>query len=127
LTQAQEIMRDPGLVVSAGRPAAAAVQRLRRERRAHLIAVDGDEVAGVLSFDALLDLEREGQGLGEEMIGNLVSAEFRTCRPTDDIRALRAVLRRSGVAIIVVTEADGKVRGLITADDLDRAADPGRD
>ncbi len=84
----------------------------------HVVAIDHDQVAGVIDPALLSQLDLAAPQLSEEMVGNLVSLTFRTCRPEDEVPALRETFERSGAAAIVVVGKDGQVRGIVASSDL---------
>lgn len=118
MTQAKDIMRPAGAVVSVDEAVNDAVARVLHSGGGPVIAVDDDQVAGVIDPALLAQLDLAAPQMTEEMVGNLVSLTFRTCRPEDDVPALRDAFERSGAAAIVVVGADGRVRGVVSSSDL---------
>ena len=118
MTQAKDIMRAAGAVVSVDESVGEAVAEVLDNGGGHVVAVDDDQVAGVIDPALLSQLDLAAPELSEEMVGNMVSLTFRTCRPDDDVPALRETFERSGAAAIVVVGTDGGVRGIIASSDL---------
>ena len=118
MTQAKEIMRPAAAVVSVDQPLGEAVAEVLADGGGHVVAVDDDQVAGVLDPALLSQVDLGAPELSSEMVGNLVSLTFRTCRPDDDAEALREVFDRSGAAAIVVVERSGNIKGIIAPSDL---------
>lgn len=118
MTQAKDIMRAAGAVVSVDESVGEAVAEVLDKGGGHVVAMDDDQVAGVIDPALLSQLDLAAPKLSEEMVGNMVSLTFRTCRPEDDVPALRETFERSGAAAIVVVGTDGDVRGIIASSDL---------
>lgn len=118
MTQAKEIMRPAGAVVSVDESVGEAVSEVLEGGGGHVVAVDHDQVAGVIDPALLSQLDLAAPELSQEMVGNLVSLTFRTCRPDDEVVALRETFERSGAAAIVVVGKDGNVRGIVASSDL---------
>ena len=118
MTQAKDIMRPAGAVVAVEDAVGDAVADVLDAGGGPVVAVDHDQVAGVIDPALLAQLDLAAPGLSNEMVGNLVSLTFRTCRPDDDVPALKETFERSGAAAIVVVGADGGVRGIINSSDL---------
>ncbi len=118
MTQAKDIMRPAGAVVPVDEAVNDAVARVLESGGGPVIAVDDDQVAGVIDPALLAQLDLAAPQMTEEMVGNLVSLTFRTCRPDDDVPALRDAFERSGAAAIVVVGTDGRVRGVVSSSDL---------
>ena len=118
MTQAKDIMRPAGAVVPVEELVGDALAKLRESGGGPLVALDDDEVAGVVDPYLFGQLEHGKPEFSDEMIGNLISLTFRTCRPDDDVRMLENTFERSGAAFIVVAEPGGKVHGLVSPADL---------
>lgn len=118
MTLAKDIMRPAGAVVPVDESVGDAVAEVLEHGGGHVVAVDDDQVAGVIDPALLAQLDLAAPQLSREMVGNLVSLTFRTCRPDDDVPALRDAFERSGAAAIVVVGADGGVRGIVASSDL---------
>ena len=118
MTQAKEIMRPAAAVVSVDEPLGEAVREVMANGGGHVIAVDDDQVAGVLDPALLSQIDLGAPELSNEMVGNLVSLTFRTCRPDDDADALRETFDRSGAGAIVVVDGSGGIKGIISPSDL---------
>lgn len=118
MTKAMDIMREAGAVVSVEASVGETVAEVLGNGGGHVVAVDDDQVAGVIDPALLSQLDLAAPRLSEEMVGNMVSLTFRTCRPEDEVLALRETFERSGAAAIVVVAKDGAVRGVIASSDL---------
>ena len=118
MTQAKEIMRPAAAVVSVDQSVGEAVAKVLADGGGHVVAVDDDQVAGVLDPAILSHIDLGSPELSNEMVGNLVSLTFRTCRPDDSAGEIREVFERSGAAAIVVVEGSGQVKGVIAPSDL---------
>ena len=118
MTQAKEIMRPAAAVLPVDRTVGEAVAEELEGGGGYVVAMDDDQVAGVVDPALLTQIDLASPELGSELIGNLVSLTFRTCRPEDDARALQEVFERSGAAAIVVVDQDGSIEGIIAPSDL---------
>lgn len=118
MTKAKDIMRPAASVLPVDRTVGEAVAEELHEGGGYVVATDDDQVAGVLDPALLSQIDFGAPELGGELIGNLVSLTFRTCRPEDDARALGEVFERSGAGAIVVVDRDGGIRGVIAPSDL---------
>lgn len=115
--QAKEIMRPAAAVVSVDQSIGEAMAT-GLTGGGHLVAVDDDQVAGVLDPALFSQVDLAAPELSGEMVGNLVSLTFRTCRPDDEADALREVFERSGAGAIVVVEGSGRIKGIVAPSDL---------
>lgn len=118
MTQAKQIMRPAAAVVSVDQSLGEAVAEVLADGGGHVVAVDDDQVAGVLDPALLSQIDLGAPELSDELVGNLVSLTFRTCRPDDDAETLRDVFGRSGAGAIVVVERNGRIKGVISPSDL---------
>lgn len=118
MTKAKDIMRPPAAVLPVDRTVAEAVAEELEAGGGQVVAIDDDQVAGVIDPALLSQIDLGSPQLGGELIGNLVSLTFRTCRPDDDAAALREVFDRSGAASIVVVAPDGRIEGVVAPSDL---------
>lgn len=118
MTQAKEIMRPAAAVVPVDRTVGEAVAEVLQDGGGPVVAVDDDQVAGVLDPALMAQIDMGSPELRHELIGNLVSLTFRTCRPEDDAAALREVFERSGAGAIVVVDRGGRVKGIVAPSDL---------
>lgn len=118
MTQAKDIMHPAAAIVSVDQAIGDAVATVLGKGGGHVVAVDGDEVAGVLDPAILSQVDMRSPQLSQEMVGNLVSLTFRTCRPDDNTSTIRDVFERSGAGAIVVVEGHGHVEGIIAPSDL---------
>lgn len=118
MTKAKDIMRPPAAVLPVDRTAAEAIAQELDVGGGQVVAIDDDQVAGVIDPALLSQIDLGSPQLGGELIGNLVSLTFRTCRPDDDAAALREVFDRSGAASIVVVAPDGRIEGVVAPSDL---------
>lgn len=118
MTQAKDIMRPPAAIVPVERSVGDAVVEVLEGGGGHVVAVDDDQVAGVLDPALLSQIDLGAPELSDEMVGNLVSLTFRICRPEDQASALRDVFERSGAGAIVVVRGNGRIDGVIAPSDL---------
>ena len=77
----------------------------------YVIAVDDGEIISVIdqvTLDQLADLR-----FGDELMGNIASLKFRTCRPSDGPGIRRLLLGVAGVRALVVCDEVGEPRELV--------------
>lgn len=118
MMQAKEIMRPAAAVVSVDQSIGEAMAKGLTDGGGHVVAVDDDQVAGVLDPALFSEVDLAAPELSGEMVGNLVSLTFRICRPDDEADALREVFERSGAGAIVVVEGSGRIKGVVAPSDL---------
>jgi CBS domain-containing protein len=92
---------------------AEAKDRMRGERRAALVAMDGAHLLGVVSLE---DLERPARGRGEAVLAELVRAAPQVSLGASAWDAFRLVVERR-LPLLPVVE-DGRVVGILERDGL---------
>jgi Zn-dependent protease/CBS domain-containing protein len=92
---------------------AEAADRMRGERRAALVAMDGAHLLGVVSLE---DLERPARGRGEAVLAELVRAAPQVSLGASAWDAFRLVVERR-LPLLPVVE-DGRVVGILERDGL---------
>lgn len=118
MTIARDIMRPVAAVVHVEHTLAEALARVRDSEWGYLIAVDGDEAVGVLDRTLIEGIDAEDVAGRSEMVGNLMSLAFRTCRLHDNVEAVRRLFERTPAVVVAVTDVDRQVHGLIAPDDV---------
>lgn len=118
MTVARDIMRPAVAIVHVEHTLAEALVRIRDTQWGYLIAVDGDEAVGVLDRRLIDGIDAEDHVSRSEMVGNLMSLAFRTCRLDDGIEDVRRLFERSEAVVVAVTDVDRQVHGLIAPDDI---------
>ena len=118
MTQAKDIMRPAAAVVPVDRTVGEAVAEVLEDGGGPVVAVDDDQVAGVLDPALMSQIDTGAPELAGELVGNLVSLTYRTCRPEDDAATLREMFDRSGAGAIVVVDRAGRVEGIVAPSDL---------
>lgn len=114
MTRANQMMQSALVTVNADESIEDVLEVTRNVDCEHVVVLDNGEVAAVLEANLVNGLDLETPGIRDEMIGNLASVKFRTCRPDDDRRAVWDLMEKSDASVIVVTESDGRVLGTIS-------------
>ncbi|SLN62512.1 CBS domain-containing protein [Oceanibacterium hippocampi] len=118
MTMARDIMQPAEAIVHVAHSLREALIRFRESDTDYLVALDGNQVAGVIDRALLVDLDAKTPGISDELIGNLDSLKFRTCRLDDDITVVERLLTFSDAGIVAVVDEDHQIHGLIGPSDL---------
>jgi CBS domain-containing protein len=93
--------------------------RLRRYRLPALPVVDGDEIVGLLTAEALeKQAAAPDNDLAETAVRDHMSAEVAFCRTDESVAAARRLIEEGGHSHLLVTDGKGRLCGLIAAHDL---------
>ncbi len=97
---------------------AATAEALARHRIGALIVTEGDEIRGVISErDIVRGLVAHGARLGAATVAELMTKSVLTCRPTDAIESVMAIMTHHRVRHVPVVE-DGALVGLVSIGDV---------
>ena len=130
--RAFEIMTEGVLTVPADMAADTAWETMRRKRIHHLVAMNGREIAGVLS-----DRDAGGRSgaavRAGRTVADLMTTHVATIEPTATIRAIANLMRGRTIGCVPVVD-HGRLVGIVTLADLlevigrgvDRPAKPAR-
>ncbi len=84
--------------------------------------VEGDKVVGMITDrDICMAAYTRGLALGDLHVSNTMSRNVFACRSSDDILAAQQVMREHRVRRLPVTDAAGKLLGIISLTDIARA------
>lgn len=97
----------------------AAVAALARHSvGALVVSYDGERVAGVISErDVVRGLARDGAAVLRLEVGELMTTEVQTCRPTDTVAELMAVMTDERIRHLPVV-VDGVLAGIVSIGDV---------
>lgn len=112
----QRIMTTPAWVVGPDSTLEEAARLMARERLHHLPVVDGQRLAGMLSASDLIG--RDGPGAGQVRVGAVMQAEPLAISRTSTLQEAASRLAAGGIHALPVTDADGRVLGIVTSTDL---------
>lgn len=86
-----------------------------------VISEDGRKIAGILSErDIVRALDGDHEGLLDEPVSGIMSAEVSTCSPTDDTDSLMATMTRGRFRHVPIVK-DGQLAGLVSIGDVVKA------
>jgi CBS domain-containing protein len=98
--------------------------RLRRFQLPALPVVDGDEIVGLLTAEALEEqAAAPDNDLAETAVRDRMSAEVAFCRNDESVAAARRLIEAGGHSHLLVIDGKGRLCGLIAAHDLDAEAE----
>ena len=104
--------------VSANMRVSEAVALLAERRIGAVPVIDGDMVTGILSErDILYGIAREGAGLLDRAVGEVMTAPAVTVDPGTSILAALAMMTRRRIRHLPVVE-DGRIAGFVSIGDL---------
>jgi predicted transcriptional regulator len=115
---AGDVMRPAGCVLFGDEDAQTALAQLRRAGSSLLLTAQDDSITGVVNRATLERFLRTVPDAGRELVGNLTSSSFSVCRPDDPISVIRRRFALPQVQAVVVSDADGRLCGVITRDDV---------
>ncbi len=97
---------------------AATAEALARHRIGALIVMDGDAIGGVISErDIVRGLVEHGARLGAVRVAELMTRAVVTCRPTDPIESVMAIMTHHRVRHVPVVEG-GALVGIVSIGDV---------
>jgi acetoin utilization protein AcuB len=109
-----ELMTSRVLTISAGESAEHALALMRARRIHHLVVLQGQEVAGVVSSR---DLEAAGTFRQVQVVEDVMTSPALTAAPHMTLRQAANLLRGRTIGCLPVTE-DGELVGILTTTDL---------
>ena len=124
--QCEEIMRPPVARLGADTSVASIALMMRDERVGLLpICDDAGVVVGVVSDrDVAVRLCARCRSPMETRVGEIMSSPAITCRPEDDIQVAEDLMLQHQKSRVVLTDADGRLRGIISLTDLAQHEQP---
>ena len=118
----EAILKSKGHKVATIRPDASvttAVKRLRLENiGALVVSEDGEAVLGILSErDVIHGLAREGAGLMERHVNEVMTTAVHTCKPRDSVKQVMADMTRHRVRHLPVLDGE-RLCGIVSIGDV---------
>jgi CBS domain-containing protein len=96
-----------------------ACDRLRRFHIPALPVVDGDEIVGLLSAEAVEEMTAApDDDLGNIAVRDHMSAEIAFCRADEPIETARSIMQDDGHDRLLVLDGKGRLCGLLLAEDV---------
>jgi CBS domain-containing protein len=120
LTVAQAMTRQPQ-VLAPGEPLARAVELTLSTAQTDFPVIEprSGQLAGLLTEnDLLAGLRSQGS---QESVGRVMHSRFPTAAPGEPVVVAQQHLRESRLHALPVVERDGRLVGLLTADDINEA------
>lgn len=92
--------------------------RLRRFRLPALPVVDGDDIVGLLTAEAVEEMAAVPENdLAETAVRDHMSAEIAFCRTDESVETARRLIQQGGHRLLLVIDGEGRLCGLIAAGD----------
>lgn len=117
--RARDLMQRTSEVVHVDQSLLEALIRLRRYDLPAIAAVDGDEIVGLLSAEAI---EKKAASPDNDFVRvavrDLVSTEIAFCRADEDTETARTVMQEGGHDHLLVTDPAGKLCGILSRERL---------
>lgn len=128
--KAKDIMTKDPASVTPDEPARRAAQLMADNDCGLLPVVEARQhgrVVGVLT-DRDIALRAVARGKGPDTpVRDLMTTDVSSCRPDSDLKEVERIMADRQIRRVVVEDADGSARGIISQADLARAAERGKD
>jgi CBS domain-containing protein len=109
----------PVVVAALGESVAAAARRMRDHRVGCLVVTRGDRPIGILTDrDVMVRVVAEGRDPSTTRLDEILTYDPLTLRDTDTVDSAARSMREHGIRRLPIVDAEGVVRGIVTADDL---------
>lgn len=83
------------------------------------IVVDGRHIVGMITDrDVCMAALMNGRPLHEVRVEHVMTKNIATCKSTDDVREAQRIMRRRKVRRLPVTDAEGKLVGILSLHDV---------
>jgi CBS domain-containing protein len=124
----KDVMMGTPASCNTGTNLGAAVEILWNRNCGILPVVDSEEhVQGVVTDrDLCIALGTRNRLPGEITVGEVISGKIFTCKPEDEIRTALATMAKEQVRRLPVVNAEGKLEGILSMDDVTLHAEAGR-
>ncbi|MGK4002890.1 CBS domain-containing protein [Sorangium sp. So ce1036] len=94
-------------------------RRMREFRVGCVVVTEGARAIGILTDrDLVLRVLAEGRSPAETLVSEIVTYDPTTLQQTDSIETALRIMRERGIRRLPIVRHDGKVTGIVTADDL---------
>ncbi|WP_438014823.1 CBS domain-containing protein [Sorangium sp. So ce315] len=99
--------------------ASAVARRMRDFRVGCVVVTQGARAIGILTDrDLVLRVMADGRQPDKTLVSEIVTYDPTTLQQTDSIETALRLMRERGVRRLPIVRHDGKVTGIVTADDL---------
>ena len=116
---AKDLMLPTTEVVHLDQSLKDAADRLRRFGLPLLPVVDGDEIVGVVTGEALEEMAAAEVDLAHTAVRDHMSAEVSFCRPDESVQTARAIMEKGGHRRLLVVDDKGRLCGLLASTDAE--------
>ncbi|WP_285613547.1 CBS domain-containing protein [Actinokineospora globicatena] len=104
---------DPGTTVEG------LIAELARYNVGALVVLDGDQVVGIVSErDVVRGLTARGAELLGATVADIMTADVRTCLPTDSVDSLAATMTERRIRHLPVLDEQGALAGIVSIGDV---------
>jgi CBS domain-containing protein len=109
----------PVVLAALGESVASAAKRLRDERVGCLVVTRGGHPIGILTDrDLAVRVVAEGRDPSTTRVDDVLTYDPLTLRDSDTVDSAARCMREHGIRRLPIVDAEGAVRGIVTADDL---------
>jgi CBS domain-containing protein len=97
-----------------------AMSRMANKRiSALIISRDGRRISGIVTDRGILwAISERGTGVLDEPVGTAMTAEVVTCRPTDSVGSLMALITERRIRHVPVVDDGGDLAGIVSIGDI---------
>ena len=118
MTRLADLLHPPR-TIEPGATARDAARRMETFSVGSLVVVDDERPVGMLTDrDLALKILEEERDPGEVSVRELMSEDLVTLAPDASLRKAIEVMKEEGVRRLPVVDADGKLKGVVAADDV---------
>ena len=121
-------MSSPALVVDESMPLPDVRQRLKQQhvRRLPVVNAAGQLVGIVTDRDMFIALGTRNTRAAHVRVGAVATTNVSTCAPDDDVETALATMKQAGVRRLPVVDAEGRLLGIVSINDIVLAAGRGK-
>ena len=119
---ARDLMTVPIETVEADTPAQEAAQRMADKQIHRMLVTEAGKPVGVISISNFVAGIADQEAVRRETVGDVMSRTFLVCREDNTVLSASRTMTQAGWRSIIVVDARGKLRGILTGRDLLRLA-----
>lgn len=90
------------------------------------VVVDGKATTVITDRDIAIAAATKPRPANQIVVGEVVNGKLFACRPQDDVRDALKMMQKQRVRRLPVLDAEGRVAGILSINDIIRAAKPAR-